>query len=102
MRFTSSGYQPESGLPGGLPLADIEHGTTWWRIHKTPHALVFFGPAPGDPPTYRFDASGGEYRILYVGQTLSAAYVETLPRNSAHPIRGADRDRDSLREYLDQ
>lgn len=77
---------PPDSFQGELPIADIEGGTTWWRIHKTTNAPVFFGPKPGDPPTYRFDAPGGEYRILYVGLTLSAAFVETLLRNPRIPF----------------
>lgn len=76
---------PPDSFQGGLPIADIERGTMWWRIHKTLNAPVFFGPTPGDPPTYRFDAPGGEYRILYVGLTLSAANIETLLRNPRIP-----------------
>jgi hypothetical protein len=39
---------PPDSFQGGLPIADIERGTTWWRIHKTPNAPVFFDPTPGD------------------------------------------------------
>ena len=42
--------------------------------------------APSGPPTCRFDAPGREYRVLYVGQTLSAAFVETLLRNPRIPF----------------
>jgi hypothetical protein len=69
-----------------LPIAEVERGTKWWRIHKTKSSPVFFGPEPGAPPTYRFDAPGGEYRILYIGQTLSAGFIETLLRNPRIPF----------------
>lgn len=55
-------------------------GTHFWRIHRTELAPVFFGPAPGKPPTSRFDAPNGEYRTLYLGTTFAAAFVETLLR----------------------
>lgn len=77
---------PPDPFPGALPIAGIARGATWWRIHRTAHSPVFFGPAPGGLPTYRFDAPGGEYRILYLGQTLSAAFVETLLRNPRIPF----------------
>jgi len=72
---------PPASTPGALPVTEIAQGTQWWRIHRTEHPPVFFGPPKDQPLTYRFDAPGGEYRILYVGQTLSAAFVETLLRN---------------------
>jgi len=77
---------PPDPFSRALPIVEIERGTTWWRIHRTTSSPVFFGPAPGGPPTYRFDAPGGEYRILYLGQTLSAAFVETLLRNPRIPF----------------
>src|SRR5258708_13466526 len=72
---------PPGSFSRGLPIAGIERGTKWWRIHKTNNSPVFFGPAPGGPPTYRFDAPGREYRTLYLGHTLSPAFIETLLRN---------------------
>ena len=77
---------PPASIPGSLPVTEIAQGTQWWRIHRTEHPPVFFGPPKDEPPTYRFDAPGGEYRILYVGQTLSAAFVETLLRNPRIPF----------------
>jgi hypothetical protein len=69
-----------------LPITTMAADSKWWRIHRTEQSPVFFGPAPGRPPTYRFDAPGGEYRILYLGQSLSAAFVETLLRNPRIPF----------------
>src|ERR1700677_4502200 len=77
---------PPASIPGSLPVAEIAQGVQWWRIHRTELPPVFFGPAKNQPPTYRFDAPGGEYRVLYVGQTLSAAFVETLLRNPRVPL----------------
>jgi RES domain len=77
---------PPPLLAGELPTTEVAHGTAWWRIHRTMNAPVFFGPSRGQPPTYRFDARGGEYRVLYLGQTLSAAFVETLLRNPRIPF----------------
>lgn len=77
---------PPRDFSRALPIVEIERGTKWWRIHKTKSSPAFFGPTPGGPPTYRFDSPGGEYRILYLGQTLSAAFVETLLRNPRIPF----------------
>jgi hypothetical protein len=73
-------------LEGELPVTTMAAGSRWWRIHRTQQPPVFFGPAPGQPATYRFDTPGGEYRILYLGQSLSAAFVETLLRNPRIPF----------------
>jgi RES domain-containing protein len=77
---------PPASIPGALPVTEIAQSRPWWRIHRSEHPPVFFGPPEGQPPTYRFDAPGGEYRILYLGQTLSAAFVETLLRNPRIPF----------------
>jgi RES domain len=77
---------PSEPLEGELPITTTAADSRWWRIHRTRQPPVFFGPAPGQPPTYRFDAPGGEYRILYLGQSLSAAFVETVLRNPRIPF----------------
>jgi hypothetical protein len=77
---------PSEPLEGELPLITVPADSKWWRIHRTAVPPVFFGPAPGGPPTYRFDAPRGEYRILYIGQSLTAAFVETLLRNPRLPF----------------
>jgi hypothetical protein len=77
---------PSEPLEGALPIAIVEPETKWWRIHRGQYPPVFFGPEAGQPAMYRFDAPGGEYRILYVGQSLSAAFVETLLRNPRIPF----------------
>jgi hypothetical protein len=78
--------RPYESLPRKLPLTGIERGSGWWRLHASNNAPVFFGPARGTPPTHQFDAPHGEYRILYLGETLSAAFVETLLRNPQIPF----------------
>lgn len=77
---------PSEPLEGPLPITTVAAESKWWRVHRTQLPPVFFGPAPSRPPTYRFDAPGGEYRILYVGQSFSAAFVETLLRNPRIPF----------------
>ena len=77
---------PSEPLEGALPITIVAAESKWWRIHRTARPSVFFGPAPGQPPTYRFDAPGGEYRVLYIGQSLSAAFIETLLRNPRIPF----------------
>ena len=81
----------EAAVEGALPITSVAAESKWWRIHRTDREAVFFGPASGEPARYRFDAPGGEYRVLYVGQSLSAAFVETLLRNPRIPFveRGA-------------
>jgi hypothetical protein len=39
-------------------------------------------------PTYRFDSLTGTFGILYVGLSLAAAVVETLPRNPSRRMVG--------------
>jgi len=77
---------PSEPLKGALPITSVAAESKWWRVHRTERPPVFFGPAPGQLPTYRFDAPGGEYRVLYIGQSLSAAFVETPLRNPRVPF----------------
>jgi RES domain len=77
---------PSAPLDGALPIKPVAAGSKWWRIHRSDHKPVFFGPANPSIPIFRFDAPGGEYRILYLGQSLSAAFVETLLRNPTIPF----------------
>lgn len=73
-------------LPARLPIAVFAPGKTWHRIHRSSDPPLHFGPPPGSPPLNRFDAPAGEYRVLYLGLSLSAAFVETLVRNPAIPF----------------
>ena len=78
-------------LPARLPVGTIPAGTPLWRIHRRAHGPVWFGPAPGDPPTHRFDAPGGEYRACYFGDSPEVAFVETVVRgNSARVVPLSD------------
>jgi hypothetical protein len=53
-------------------------GATIVRIHHKDYGAIWFGPEPGEPPRYRFDAPGGEYRVLYLSAALRGAFVETI------------------------
>jgi len=82
----ASADPPATGLPAALPISTFAPGEGWRRIHRTADRPVFFGPRSGQPPIHRFDAPGGEYRVLYLGRSLEAAFVETLLRNPAIPV----------------
>lgn len=76
-----------SGDPGEnlsdrtLPIRIWKRGDTWLRIHRSDKEAKWFGPAPGEPPTFRFDDPEGEYRVCYLGASLAASFSETLLRN---------------------
>jgi hypothetical protein len=77
---------PPDWLPAvKLPLRIIGPNVGLWRVHPKGYDPVFFGPGPGNPPVFRFDApdGGGQYGVLYVGLSFDAAIVETLFRNPA-------------------
>lgn len=56
------------------------------RVHRKEQGPIFFGPGTGKPPQNRFDASAGEYRLLYAARRLEGAFVETLLRRPAGRI----------------
>jgi len=65
------------GIPAGLGLV---------RVHRLEQGAIWFGPAPGTPPQYRFDAPSGEYRTLYCARELTGAFVETVLRRAQRII----------------
>jgi len=67
-------------LPDQLPIIEIAAPTDWWRIHRSVHSPIFFGPKTGASPVNRFDAPNGEFRTLYLGESFAAAFAEVLLR----------------------
>ncbi|MGI4800219.1 MAG: RES family NAD+ phosphorylase [Janthinobacterium lividum] len=62
------------------------------RIHWQTNGPVFFGPRVGTPPSNRFDAPGGQYRVLYAAAALPGAYVETVLRRPGRVMRRQEAD----------
>ena len=60
----------------------VPAGHTIVRIHQTKDDAVWFGPAPGTPPAYRFDAPAGQFRTLYAARQLDGAFAETILRRA--------------------
>lgn len=58
----------------------IAAGTIWWRIHRLEHRPLLFGPEAGGSPRHRFDAPGGEYRVVYAGASREASFAEVFLR----------------------
>ncbi|WP_084536987.1 RES family NAD+ phosphorylase [Azospirillum halopraeferens] len=71
---------PALPFPRGLKSETIPAGAALVRIHRDDNGPIWFGPGPGAPPAYRFDAPGGEYRTLYAAAALEGAFVETVLR----------------------
>jgi hypothetical protein len=72
-----------------LPISTLKAGTALFRSHAIDKRPIWFGPGPGRPPEYRFDAPGGEYGVCYVGRRDMAAFVETYFRDL--PVRVVSR-----------
>ncbi|MDR3439735.1 RES family NAD+ phosphorylase [Telmatospirillum sp.] len=64
----------------GLKDVVLRQGVAIIRIHHKDNGPVWFGPKPGDPPAYRFDAPGGEYRTMYAADKIEGAFAETILR----------------------
>ncbi|CAA9339621.1 MAG: hypothetical protein AVDCRST_MAG68-2938 [uncultured Gemmatimonadetes bacterium] len=69
-------------LPRRIPVAVRPPRTMLWRVHRTRHGALWYGPH-GDPPSNRFDAPASEYGVCYFGESLDVSFLETL-------VRGAD------------
>ena len=70
----------------GLPLADVERGSTFCRIHRSAHGAVFFSPGSGKPPAGRFDSAAGRFGVLYASFSFDCSFTEILLRNPARRI----------------
>jgi hypothetical protein len=64
-----------------LPITTIPAGQQLYRIHRSQHAPIFYGPGAGSGPVYRFDSASGRFGVLYVGHTFAGAFTETVLRN---------------------
>jgi hypothetical protein len=73
-------------FPSGLLQLSLPALSSIVRIHQTVHDAIWFGPMPGKPPAYRFDAPAGEYRTLYGAAELTGAFVETVLRRARRII----------------
>jgi RES domain len=73
-------------IPADPPILEVPVTQALWRVHRRAHDPVWFGPAPGTPPSGRFDAPAGEYGICYFSATLGVALLETLVRGQKVPM----------------
>lgn len=64
-----------------LPLVKIAAGEPLYRVHGSTFGPVFYGPGPGNPPSFRFDCLSGRFGVLYIAPGPDAAMIETLLRN---------------------
>ncbi len=86
---------PTATFPKGVKTEILEAGTEIVRIHHRNQSAIWFGPKPGLPPAYRFDAPGQEYRTLYAASALDGAFVETI-------LHGKSADQIVSRAYVNQ
>ena len=80
---SSKPSSPTASFPHGVKTETLEAGSTIFRIHHQDFHAIWFGPKPGLPPAYRFDAPDGEYLTMYAGATMEGAFVETILHGKA-------------------
>lgn len=64
------------GIAASLSIQTIGPGATLYRAHSRDVGAIWFGPAPGARPMYRYDSHDGSYRVCYLGMSERAAFVE--------------------------
>ena len=74
--------------PADLSLRDLRirvvvAGEPHYRVHRSHHYPIVFGPGAGNPPAYPFDSISGCFGILYVAPGPDAAMIEALLRQPA-------------------
>lgn len=95
LRPVSRPSAPTPAFPNGIRTQVLPAGSTIFRIHQQNQGPIWFGPKPGDRPAHRFDATGGEYHVMYAAGSLDGAFVETV-------LRGKTRAKILARAFLDQ
>lgn len=79
---------PALPFPKGLKDDTLPAGTELIKIHQKSYGPIWFSPAPGKPPAYRFDAPAGQHRIMYTAREIDGAFVETVLRKPTGRILG--------------
>jgi hypothetical protein len=59
-----------------LSVQTIRAGEILYRAHHVSRHPIWFGPAPGEAPRYRYDSHDGSYRVCYLGLSERSAFVE--------------------------
>jgi hypothetical protein len=91
----SAPISPTATFRRGIKSEVLETGSTLVRIHHRDNGAIWFGPKPGLPPAYRFDALAGEYRMMYVAAAIEGAFVETI-------LHGKTEEQLVSRAYIEQ
>jgi RES domain len=66
-----------------LPMFRWRMGKSCFRVHRTVHDPLWFGPDKTVAVSGRFNAPGYEYGVCYFGMSVDVAFAETLLRNPA-------------------
>jgi hypothetical protein len=80
---SSSPSPPTATFRRGIKSEILETDFTIIRIHNKDNGAIWFGPKPGLPPAYRFDAPAAEYRTMYAAVAIEGAFVETILHGKA-------------------
>jgi hypothetical protein len=83
----SAGPRPEPPLDihaRSLPLRTFATRVLY-RIHRSSHNPLFFGPPAGAPES-RFDDPEGAFQVCYLGEQREAALVEALLREPTRTL----------------
>lgn len=92
---SSSPSGPTAKFRRGIKSEILELGSTIIRIHHKDSGAIWFGPKPGLPPAYRFDAPAAEYRTMYAATAIEGAFVETI-------LHGKTEEQLVSRAYVEQ
>jgi hypothetical protein len=69
---------PTTSFPKGAKTEILPVGSKILRIHHEDNDAIWFGPALDKPPAYRFDATAGQYRVMYAAAAIDGAFAETI------------------------
>jgi hypothetical protein len=78
LRPSSAPTAATASFPKGVKTEILPAGAKILRIHHEDNGAIWFGPMPGKPAAYRFDATSGEYRVMYAAAAMDGAFAETI------------------------
>lgn len=92
---SSSPSGPTATCRRGIKSEILETGSIMTRIRHRDNGSIGFGPKPGLPPAYRFDAPAAEYRTMYAAVAIEGAFAETI-------LHGKTEEQIVSRAYVEQ
>ena len=79
--------EPPVGYSLALPVLDVAQ-RAWFRIHNKAYGALYFDRGADS----RFNAPAGEFGVMYISESESGAFAETMLRKRQIPLAVSERN----------